>query len=102
MPGFDIHCVMPRDVCNVATIFRRATRPAWTSAQGEGYFRHPSFVLSWDCIQPCFCKTSKSGQCISRELAQMEILTTRAARCSTRMRVEISMTVTSVDRKHPF
>ena len=32
----------------------------------------------------------------------MEILTTRAARRSTRLRVEIPVTVTSLDRKHPF
>src|SRR5277367_6515556 len=32
----------------------------------------------------------------------MEILTTRATRRSTRLRVEIPVTVTSLDRKHPF
>jgi hypothetical protein len=32
----------------------------------------------------------------------MEILTSRAARRSTRLRVEIPVTVTSLDRKHPF
>jgi hypothetical protein len=32
----------------------------------------------------------------------MEILTSRAARRSTRLRVEIPLTVTSLDRKHPF
>lgn len=32
----------------------------------------------------------------------MEILTPRAARRSTRLRVEIPVTVTSLDRKHPF
>ncbi len=32
----------------------------------------------------------------------MEILTTRTARRSTRLRVEIPVTVTSLDRKHPF
>jgi hypothetical protein len=32
----------------------------------------------------------------------MEILTAKAARRSTRMRVEIPITVTSMDRKHPF
>lgn len=32
----------------------------------------------------------------------MEILTPRAARRSTRVRVEIPVTVTSLDRKHPF
>src|ERR1035438_8504152 len=32
----------------------------------------------------------------------MEILTTRAARRSTRLRVEIPVTVTSLDRKHAF
>jgi len=32
----------------------------------------------------------------------MEILTPRAARRSTRLRVEIHVTVTSLDRKHPF
>jgi hypothetical protein len=32
----------------------------------------------------------------------MEILTPRAARRSTRLRVEIPITVTSLDRKHPF
>ena len=32
----------------------------------------------------------------------MEILTTKTARRSTRVRVEIPVTVTSLDRKHPF
>jgi hypothetical protein len=32
----------------------------------------------------------------------MEIITPRAARRSTRLRVEIPLTVTSLDRKHPF
>jgi hypothetical protein len=32
----------------------------------------------------------------------MEILTTKATRRSTRLRVEIPVTVTSLDRKHPF
>lgn len=32
----------------------------------------------------------------------MEILTPRATRRSTRLRVEIPLTVTSLDRKHPF
>jgi hypothetical protein len=32
----------------------------------------------------------------------MEILTTKATRRSTRVRVEIPVTVTSLDRKHPF
>lgn len=32
----------------------------------------------------------------------MEILTTKAIRRSTRLRVEIPITVTSLDRKHPF
>jgi hypothetical protein len=36
------------------------------------------------------------------EFTQMEMLTTRTARRSTRLRVEIPVIVTSLDRKHPF
>jgi hypothetical protein len=38
----------------------------------------------------------------SDEMAKMEILTPRPVRRSTRLRVEIPVTVTSLDRKHPF
>jgi hypothetical protein len=36
------------------------------------------------------------------ELAQMEILTSKTTRRSTRLRVEIPVIVTSMDRRHPF
>jgi hypothetical protein len=61
----------------------------------------PPHLLSWDRIPPYFCQT-ESGQSNTAELAQMEILTTKAVRRSTRLRVEIPVTVTSLDRKHPF
>lgn len=50
-----------------------------------------------------FCQTGEElTQISSRNLTQMEIITSKATRRSTRLRVKIPLTVTSMDRRHVF
>jgi hypothetical protein len=53
-------------------------------------------------ITPRLCQTLRSGLSEVRGTPVMEILTTKSIRRSTRLRVEIPVTVTSMDRRHPF
>jgi hypothetical protein len=72
-----------------------------TIGTAEGYFRyrHLIFIKAWS--SPGSVKLR--GQTFRGiKSFKMEILTAKAARRSTRMRVEIPITVTSMDRKHPF
>ncbi len=49
------------------------------------------------------CQTRGSGDNTAAPLGlQMEVLTAKATRRSTRLRVEIPLTMTSLDRGHPF
>ena len=73
--------------------------------QGVGYFRHPRVYFRKAPLG------ANSGKLVYEEVANarhhsripaMEILTARATRRSTRLRVEIPVAVTSLDRVHPF
>lgn len=66
------------------------------------YFCHPLQTF-WPSDQPGFCQTSiGAGKPKSRRRARMDILTAKNKRRSTRVRVEIPVTVTSLDRLRPF
>jgi hypothetical protein len=66
----------------------------------DGYFRHPGLFFRGIASGLASVKLVRATQ--PGKSAQMEILTSRAARRSTRLRVEIPVTVNSLDRKHPF
>jgi hypothetical protein len=75
-----------------------------TSAPPESYFRHlhSPFIKALPSPRSVKLRVGSGINSCSIRVSQMEILTPKAARRSTRVRVEIPITVTSLDRKHPF
>jgi hypothetical protein len=75
-----------------------------TPGTARGYFRHFHLPFIKAPSSPRSVKLRVGGPIKgwSIRISRMEILTPKATRRSTRVRVEISVTVTSLDRKHPF
>lgn len=77
-------------------------RRAGSSPHSRRLLSLRSLAVCYDRFRCWFCQTSGWPTQSLRRVIQMEILTSKATRRSTRLRVEIPVTVTSLDRKHPF